>query len=289
MEIPVTPPRVRAHQLAIFSLLQEFDRICTQLDIPYVLFAGSLLGSVRHQGFVPWDDDLDVLLLRPDYDRFLREAPTVINGEKFFLQAEFSDHWPMFFSKLRLNGTTCLEPFHPRDPLCHQGICMDIFPCDSAAGSEWGRKLQFLASKVVIAKCLDRRGYDTDSKRKRAFMALCRLLPLPPVLGLTRRGKPDSRFVHTFLGGARDYGRNVWPRAWFEKRIPGEFEGGTFPIPERFDELLRLLYGDYTAIPPQDQRALKRHAILVDLEHSYECYAHYRDDMKFENPTRSIR
>lgn len=289
MDIPVTPPAVRAHQLAILKLLKEFDRICAQLKIPYVLFAGSLLGTVRHQGFVPWDDDLDVLLLRSDYARFLREAPQVIQNEDFFLQSEFSAHWPMFFSKLRLNGTTCLEPYHPKDPACHQGVCMDIFPCDNAAGTELGRKLQFCASKIVIAKCLHRRGYDTSSFSKRLTMALCRLIPMKPALWLTRRGKPDSSLVHTFLGGARSYRKNVFPRAWLATRVCGEFEGGSYPIPAQYEDLLHLLYGNFRDMPPREQRAQKRHAIFVDLERSYAHYPHYRDGMTFDTPTRSIR
>ena len=94
------------HQQALRSLLEEFDRVCKKLNISYMLFAGTMLGAVRHQGFIPWDDDLDVIMLRRDYERFLKDAPTVLNEERFFLQKEFSEHWPLFFSKLRLNGTT---------------------------------------------------------------------------------------------------------------------------------------------------------------------------------------
>ncbi len=168
---------LKEHQDALLSLLVEFDRVCKKLDIPYVLFAGSLLGAVRHQGFIPWDDDLDVMMLREDYDRLLREGDRVLDRERFYLQKEFTEHWPMFFSKLRLNGTTCLEKFHPRDEKIHQGVYMDIFPCDCARQSELGRKLQFAASKVVIAKSLAIRGYDTHSKKKKLFMSLCQILP----------------------------------------------------------------------------------------------------------------
>ena len=159
------------HQSALFILLKEFDRVCRELDIPYMLFAGTMLGAVRHQGFIPWDDDLDVLMARKDYERLLREGDKVLDHEKFFLQKEFTQHWPMFFSKLRLNGTTCLEKYHPKDPEIHQGVYMDIFPMDNAAKTHLGRKFQFLCSKVVIAKALDRRGYDTDSKKK--ILELC--------------------------------------------------------------------------------------------------------------------
>ena len=279
----------REHQQALLVILGEFDRVCKKLDIPYVLFAGTMLGAVRHQGFIPWDDDLDVMMLRKDYDRFLKEAEPHIDREKFFLQKEFSEHWPMFFSKLRLNNTTCLEKYHPRDPEIHQGVYIDIFPCDNTAKSELGRRLQFLASKIVIAKSLNARGYETDSRRKKLFMALCRVLPMKPFLALTRMGSGESDMVHSFLGGARGYSKNVYLRRWFANRRDADFEGSCYPISACYDELLQVLYGDYMRIPPPEERVCKQHAIFIDLNNSYEKYLHYRDDMHFDVYTRSIR
>lgn len=279
----------QAHQQALMEILREFDRVCGVLDIPYVFFAGTMLGAVRHQGFIPWDDDLDVMMLREDYERFLREAEQVMDREKFFLQKEFSEHWPMFFSKLRMNGTTCLEKYYPKDSQIHQGIYMDIFPCDRAFASEFGRRLQFYASKITIAKCLDKRGYVTDSKKKKLFIAMCRILPMKPFLALARKGSEKSGYVHSFFGGASRYSRNVYPRYFFEKTTQMEFEGGSYPVSASYDELLRILYGDYTHLPPLEQRVCKQHAILVDLNRSYEEYQNYRDGMEFDVYTRSIR
>ena len=64
-----------AHQRALCTILREFDRVCRALEIPYMLFAGTMLGAVRHEGFIPWDDDLDVIMMRKDYDRFLEQEP----------------------------------------------------------------------------------------------------------------------------------------------------------------------------------------------------------------------
>lgn len=279
----------KMHQNALLGLLQEFDRVCKELSVSYVLFAGTMLGAVRHQGFIPWDDDLDVMMLREDYDRFLREADSILYRDVFFLQKEFSEHWPMFFSKLRLNGTTCLEKYHPKDQQTHQGIYMDIFPCDNAAGTNFGRKIQFYASKVVISKSLDARGYDTDSRKKKLFIAVCKLLPRKPFLVLTRGFGKKTQFVHSFLGGASSFAKNVYPRACFEEQVEGCFEGGVYPIPKDYDQLLRMLYGDYMRLPPPEERICKQHAILIDLEQSYENYSSYRDGMKFDTYTRSIR
>lgn len=278
-----------AHQKALVTILEEFDRICRKLDIPYVLFAGTMLGAVRHQGFVPWDDDVDVMMLRADYERLLKEGNAVLDTQRFFLQKEFSEHWPMFFSKLRMNNTACIEKYHPKDPQIHQGVYIDIFPCDNARGTELGRKLQFLASKVVIAKSLDKRGYDTDNRKKKLFMALCRLLPMKPFLFYARSGRRASETVHSFFGGANRYEKNVYPRRYFENRTQAEFEGGTYPISADYDELLTKLYGEYMRLPPEEQRVIKQHAILIDLEHSYEKYSDYRNGMTFNVYTRSIR
>ena len=278
-----------AHQQALAVLLEEFDRVCRKLNIPYMLFAGTMLGAVRHQGFIPWDDDLDVIMHRRDYERFLSDAPTVLDRERFFLQEEFSAHWPLFFSKLRLNGTTCLEKYHPKDPACHQGVYMDIFPLDSAARSGFGRKLQFYASKVVIAKGLYARGYDTSSRKKKLFMALCRLLPRRLFFALATAGKEDSPLVHSFFAAASDFGKNVYPRGWFDSAVLLPFGAGKYPVSADYDSLLRKLYGDYLRLPPQEERVCKQHCILLDLSRSWEHYEGYREGMQFEVQSRSIR
>lgn len=277
------------HQKALLQLLKEFDRVCTAVGAEYQLFAGTLLGSVRHKGFIPWDDDLDILMLREDYDKFLREAEKYLDRDTFFLQKEFSEHWPMFFSKLRLNGTACIEKYHPKDKLTHQGIYIDIFPCDDAKDSAVGKKIQFLASKVVIAKSLYKRGYDAKSAKKKIFMAVCRLLPMKAFLKIAKSGKKNGKDLHSFFAAARSYSKNVYPRALLTDRAIGEFEGGSYPISADYDTLLKKLYGDYMVLPKEEERAVKQHAFFVDTENSYEKYLDLTDGIEFDVLTKSIR
>lgn len=277
------------HQYALKLLLKEFDRVCRELRIPYFLFAGTLLGAVRHEGFIPWDDDLDVIMLREDYERFFREAPAILNGDQFFLQKEFSPHWPMFFSKLRLNDTACLEKYYPKDVQSHQGVYMDIFPCDNAYSSALGRKVQFLCSKVVIAKGLYGRGYETDSFRKKLFMQLCRCLPGGIFHRIVKGPEKATGYVHSFLGGASKFSKSVYPGACFAQMKQLPFEDGVYPVPAGYDALLKILYGDYHRIPSEEERGCKVHTVLVDLKKSYTEYEHYRDGMKFDVQIRSIR
>ena len=284
-----TQATLQEHQQALYCLLNEFDRVCKGIGVTYFLFAGTLLGAVRHNGFIPWDDDLDVLMLREDYRRFMREAPRVLEKNRFFLQEEFSEHFPMFFSKLRINGTTCLEKYFPKDPLVHQGVYMDIFPCDNAYNSKAGRFFQFLCSKVVIAKGLDAEGYVTSSKLKKLVMVLCRCLPRKVFHRVVRGPEVRGEYLHCFLGGASKYTKSVFPSEFLEGSMGMQFEDGVFSVPENYDKLLKTLYGDYWVLPPEEERKCKKHAVLVDLTHSYEQYESYRDGMQFDVYTRSIR
>lgn len=278
------------HQKAIYTILEEFDRVCNLLDIPYYLFAGTMLGAVRHNGFIPWDDDLDILMMRNDYNRFLNEADKYINKKKFYVQKEFTDHWPMFFSKMRLNGTACLEKYHPKDHKMHEGVYIDLFPCDNASENIFLRKIQFYASKIVISKSLYQRGYETDSIIKKCFMQVCRGLSKKFFIKVSRLEKNnDSSYVHIFYGASRKYEKSVFLREMFSDSIEVQFQDKLYPIPKEYDLLLTKLYGEYKELPPESERKCKVHAILVDLNHSYEEYEHYRDNIVFTEFTRSIR
>ncbi len=281
---------IQEHQTVLLELLNAFDSVCKKFDIKYMLFAGSALGAVRHKGFIPWDDDLDVVMLRPEYERFLRVAPKELDQELYFVQKEYSEHWPMYFSKLRKNNTACIERYVPNDPLTHQGVYIDIFPCDNLSDSPMVQKTQYLASKVVIAKSLKKRGYLTDSALKKAFILFCSLFPFKPMLSFTTDcGKADSDSVHTFLGGGARFEKNVYPRKWFTETIMLPFEDGFYPVSAHYDELLKQLYGDYMTPLPEEQRKCKVHAELVDLSNSYENYLDWQREQVFTELSRSIR
>ncbi len=280
---------LQEHQAVLLELLRELDRVCAAHGIPYVLFAGTALGAARHQGFIPWDDDLDVALLRPDYERLLALGDGIW-GEKYYFQRSYSPHWPLHFSKLRKDGTTCLEKYRLRDGESHRGIYIDVFPIDNAAPTAAGRLVQFAASRVVLAKSLWARGYETDSVMKKLFMGLCRPLPLKPFLRVVERpGDGDSACVHSFLGGTSKRQKGVFPRAWFTRRKAADLAGFRAPVSAENEALLTVLYGDYMRLPPEAERGKKRHAMLVDAQRDYRDYAGQQETLPITEFTRSIR
>ena len=282
--------KIRELQFTMLQMLKEIDRICRLHGIHYQLFAGTALGAVRNHGFIPWDDDADIIMLRPDYERFLKIAETELNSDEYFLQKEFSEHWPMFYTKLRKNNTACIERYIPKDPETHLGVYVDIFPCDNARSSSVLCKSQFWASKVVIAKALDKRGYLTDSLIKKLFMKICRVIPSKPAFAFARYRKgSDSESVHTFFSASSEFEKNVFPREWFSETVSVPFEDSVFPVSAYYDEMLRKLYGDYMTPTPENKRGQKIHGEIIDLDRSYKEYAGIQSSMKFEEYSKSIR
>lgn len=272
------------------SMLKDFDAVCQKHRISYQLFSGTALGAVRHKGFIPWDDDIDVVMLREDYERFFDSASKELDSNKYYVQREFSEHWPMFFSKLRLNGTTYIEKYHSHDARIHQGIYIDIFPCDNLSDNRLMQKLQYIASKIVIAKSLYARGYETNSTVKKCFMQFCRILPTEPFKRLCiRRNDSSSLKVHTFFGGGKKFERSIYLREWFEQSVKMRFEDSEFPVSAHYDEMLRVMYGDYMIMPTLEQRVCKRHAAIVDINKPYTFHLEEQRNMKIEKYTESIR
>ncbi len=273
----------------LFEMLEEIDRICLKHDIKYSLFAGSALGAVRHKGFIPWDDDLDIVMLRSDYERFLNLAEKELNSN-FFLQKEFSEHWPMFYSKLRRNNTAYIEKMHLNDPLQHQGVYLDIFPCDNLADNLLHRKIQFFASKVVIAKSLKKRGYLTNDPRKKMFMFFSSVLSSKIMWSISiNRSETASLYVHTFFGASSKYNKSIFRRSIIAETIRIPFCDKQFPVSAYYDELLTILYGKYKELPPPEDRKCKEHAMLVDFDNSYEKYISWQNSQQITVFTQSIR
>lgn len=268
------------HQLhrVQLEMLLEFDRVCRQLGVAYQLGAGSLLGAVRHGGFIPWDDDIDVVMLRADYQRFLRQAPPLLDA-RFFVQTWRSDPgFTSFFAKLRRHDSVYHEAFRQK-ARHHHGIYIDIFPFDPVwPERRWWRGLLGVVQR--LRRVLDRLQHLANHpsggrlapwrpawQRLIGPIAQRGLAALPPAVWLAAHAAllrslavvPSRQVVCLASSGALDGGLArllalVRPIAEFERTVPLMFEGQAFPATAAYHQALTRLYGDYRVLPPPGRR-----------------------------------
>lgn len=114
-----------AHQTLLLEMLKDIDIVCKRRRISYQLFAGTALGAVRHHGFIPWDDDVDIIMSRSEYERFFKEAAKDFDETLYFAQQNTAIPWPMPTPNCGENNTTCIEKYYPKDLKTHKA-CMSI-------------------------------------------------------------------------------------------------------------------------------------------------------------------
>lgn len=253
-------------QQVILHIAKDIDRLCRDNGIEYYLLGGSCIGAIRHKGFIPWDDDLDIIMTRDNYDRFIEVCRTHLDPDKYALQEAFKD-WPLGHSKIRLKGTRLHEPedHYASDDM--HGIFLDVFFMDNVPDNDLLANLQYFLAKYHDCYLLGERGYKSSSPAKKLMMALAAPLKVKPLR------KAVVRWIEGF--NARDtkrlgfyYGRtrrrtSITPRQVFGKPRYVPFEDTELPVPEHFHEYLTQMFGDYMTLPPVEQRK-SMHLLSVD-------------------------
>lgn len=262
-------------------MLAEFDRVCARLRLPYQIAAGTLLGAVRHGGFIPWDDDVDVIMRRADYERLLAAAPAVL-GEMFFLQCWRTDPgFQQFFAKLRRHGSR-FRQVGEREAM-HHGIFLDIFPLDAVAPDRrrWRWRFRCLRRAFNLVSGLrrlalhERQGHlsSRHSAWRRGLGPWLQkglgLLPWwfwPAVLDRLIRSMAalsDERLACLASGWMTvdRVSQLNRPLAEWEQTVELRFEGLFVPATAFYERALARLYGDYRTPPPPERR-LPSHPVV---------------------------
>jgi len=250
----------KLHEVQI-EILDEIDRICKENNITYFLVGGTMLGAVRHNGFIPWDDDVDIGMLRADYDRFkeLCLNSDVLN-KKYFLHCLDTDknYW-LPFMKVRKNNTTFGEKFI-KNLDTHKGIFVDIFPYDNVKYEKnFFQKIRsFLILNIENAVlCKHKLKKANNCRRKIAvkslmMLSLNQLYKFQNYLFNIKINK-NTKLIVCFIAGGNPADETLERKRVFPVKEM-EFEGKMYPCIKDYDYYLKRVYGDYMKLPPKNKR-----------------------------------
>jgi lipopolysaccharide cholinephosphotransferase len=252
----IDPEVLRKAQLIMLDMLIAFDAICKKHQLQYWLDSGTLLGAVRHQGFIPWDDDIDLSMPVEDYNKFLKIAKSELSSEIFLQTSQTDKNFKFDYIKLRSNKASIVE-FHEKDKQIkyHQGVFVDIFPMLTIENTEANKKLYdstFKEIRDVSSTSLNTPNGKDDPVKRATLVAS---------LKQKHQGWEIDKSKVIYGGEMPDVA------AWFdfEKVFPlttMEFEGLSFSVPNNPSHYLDAIYSfDYRQLPPKNKRIIHAHSI----------------------------
>lgn len=255
------------------DILCEIHRICQEQNIRYSLAAGTLLGAVRHGGFIPWDDDIDIFMPRPDYDRFIEFCKSNPIGFNIIC-SETNEKYKYLFAKAMARNTIIIEDFSNPDNI-EMGIYVDIFPIDGLADTYESAKKEFnktsFKRELLVAKNWKK---FTRSKTRSwkyepirfAFFLLSRFISAKKIIKSLNdrfRKNPFEKMEYSACISSSYRQKDIMATSIFSEYIDIEFEGKTFKAFKNYHAYLSNIYGNYMELPPEEKRVS---------HHSFEAY-----------------
>lgn len=256
--------RIQALQL---ELLVELDRLCRRHGLIYSLAYGTLLGAIRHGGFIPWDDDVDIMLPRADYERLRQVCAQELDSKKYFYQSRQTDpEYHFLYDKIRINNTLFKEAALAPHAI-HHGLYLDIFPVDFLPENLWLRKWHSgrfqWRRNVLMAKYLNlktRHGAKWLAARGlRWLFKNYELTSLASEAEALARQSPASAVC-----GILGY-QEVFNTQMLQECVDWEFAGHKLAVPKNYASLLKQLYGDYQTWPTDSERQTRHDLVAYQL------------------------
>ncbi|MCI8514570.1 MAG: LicD family protein [Lachnospiraceae bacterium] len=259
-----TDVNLRRLQMVELEMLIEVDRICRRNDITYIIDAGTLLGAVRHGGFIPWDDDIDIRMYRSEYDRFCEACEKELD-KKFFLQTYKTDPGYLWgYTRILRNGTKYLRKDHEAVK-SRNGIFIDIFPNDNLPDGGMGKgycsAVSWMCRKLLYSGI--GKDYAPSLARRAGFRFLSRF---PKKWGhcgiehlIKKYGKEETDLVRCFGWGSEEE-TGGFQKKWLLETVDIKFEGVTVKAPLDTAGFLEHSFGPDFMTPPPEEERTPRHA-----------------------------
>ncbi|MDO4467516.1 MAG: LicD family protein [Bacillota bacterium] len=253
--------------------LQEVNRICTKYNIKYTLGYGTLIGAVRHKGFIPWDDDIDICMLRKDYIRFKEICKKELSSGYFYQDNESDPEYYMLYDKIRVDGTLFKEAFQSQWNI-HHGIYVDIFPIDAIPDQKWKETFQYLLFHFFRTGVMVKYGnIASRTGKKKVFAKILRVLYMPFSLSYLYKNANrvamkyddiETKRIHSFCGPYKK--KDIFERKIYSQMEVVPFENMEAQILKDYDIVLKSIYGDYMKLPPKEKRVTRHSLVQIDVE-----------------------
>lgn len=243
------------------EILREVKRICNKYKLEYYLIGGTLLGAIRHKGFIPWDDDIDIAMPRKDYEKFIRLCDEELDGKYYLDYITTQDIYVNSFVKIR-KANTFVNEKHISEIKCKKGIFIDIFPLDNA--KRQNSLFQSIQAKIVKGMypiIFYRCGANKNrlSKKTIFFGTLSKFLSIKSLNKIRdfimKTNKNEKSKYYVSLGSRYDYVKETILKDKYYPHKEAEFEGELFNIPNDYKYILTRIYGEnYMDLPPIEKR-----------------------------------
>lgn len=262
------------------DLLLEFDSVCRKHGLQYFLAGGTLLGAIRHRGFIPWDDDADVYMLRKDFD----ELPNCFEDFNFpyFLETPYTD--PGYcYSPIRIrnsNTTAVVEKFQYEK--FNQGVWLSIFPIDNWLLDGGEEKYEEVKKLLIDCGTLMRMSNpnldEADLYRVNNYTGMSQIENYEKIHQIASLYKDKkTNYVANMICSLYPYKCMVYNSEAFASAEMKKFEGYDFPVPCGYDHILSTAYGDYMKFPPKEKRGTWHYGVIYDCDKPYLEYLKQRE------------
>ena len=267
---------VRDVQGKILETMKYIDLLCRENNIVYYIMGGTALGAIRHGGFIPWDDDLDIFMTPSEYAKF-KKVFAEQNSQQFVLQEWRTTPDYLEYAKVRMNGTTFIEEAFKDRKDMHQGIYVDIMILHKVPESKWTQKLVYYYSKFVTLYGLSQRNWKPKSKAQALVLNSLKLLPCKLLAKMCYKKiyQYDNRqenYRYCYWITPAKFRNGLFDRSFFEEPVDIAFEDTVLLGSKKIKEYLAYRYGDYMKLPSEAQQKAAVHAMVYDTKKDYQEY-----------------
>ncbi|WP_138261912.1 LicD family protein [[Clostridium] hylemonae] len=271
---------IRKIQEKSLEMALYFKKICDENNLLFYFCGGCCIGAIRHKGFIPWDDDVDVFMPRKDYEILKRIWKKKTDTNRYSMEDSNEyriDH--NLFLNIRDNTTTFIRPYQKKLDICH-GLILDVLPLDGCPSGKVRRRIQLLWAMIYSVYRSQLIPENHGKVMKWIGSLALALVPSSRFRykiwhfaekQMTKYSIEECEYVTELCAGPH-YMKNRYPKWAFDKAVYKEFEGYMMPLPQGYDEYLKIAFGDYMKLPPKEKQVAHHDVLFYDLEKSYRDY-----------------